>query len=146
MADWDRLLDLRVSGTPKPQPRPRARAVKRRNGSVGVQIFPLGSADAWRAKLRASVPSPVEPPCGAIALRLEFSLPRPKRLFRKHDPTGPILHVCKPDADNLAKAVMDELTDCGWWRDDGQVAELVVTKHYAAMDGVPGVRIVICEQ
>jgi crossover junction endodeoxyribonuclease RusA len=48
----------------------------------------------------------------------------------------------KPDPDNLAKAVMDALTDCGMWRDDAQIVVLEVTKRFGQ---IPGARICIKE-
>ena len=36
----------------------------------------------------------------------------------------------KPDADNLAKSILDGLTKGGAWKDDGCVATLIVRKKY----------------
>ncbi len=65
-------------------------------------------------------------------LQLEFALPLPKS--RK-----PGLCPVRPDLDNLGKAVMDALSKAKWWRDDAQVACLVMTKRW---DASPGVTIV----
>ena len=40
-------------------------------------------------------------------------------------------HAQKPDADNVMKAVLDALTDCGVWVDDSQVASCHVIKRWA---------------
>ena len=40
-------------------------------------------------------------------------------------------HAQKPDADNVTKAVLDALTDCGAWLDDSQVASCQVIKRWA---------------
>jgi hypothetical protein len=44
---------------------------------------------------------------------------------------APHYHTGKPDADNLAKAVLDALTTLGIWHDDAQVCQLDTLKIYA---------------
>jgi Holliday junction resolvase RusA-like endonuclease len=66
--------------------------------------------------------------------------------MRRKDPEGSIPHTAKPDADNLAKAVLDVCTDLGIWRDDSQITLLRVGKLYAGKVGTPGCRIVIEEK
>jgi Holliday junction resolvase RusA-like endonuclease len=45
-------------------------------------------------------------------------------------------HIAKPDLDNLAKAVMDAISDLGTiWRDDSQVAALRMSKMYTGCGG-----------
>ena len=56
---------------------------------------------------------------------------RPKRLMRRKDPEGRILHGSPPDADNIAKAVIDALNP--WITMDQRVARLHVGKVYAAI-------------
>lgn len=36
----------------------------------------------------------------------------------------------RPDADNTGKLILDVLTDCGFWKDDAQVADLRIRKFY----------------
>lgn len=72
---------------------------------------------------------------------------RPGRLCRKMDRGGPCLpFAAKPDADNVAKLVMDGCTKAGVWTDDTVVSDLVVRRRYVALDsdGVcsdPGVSV-----
>lgn len=49
-------------------------------------------------------------------------------LTKASSPTYP---VNKTDCDNLAKAVLDTLTQIGMWKDDGQIVSLCVNKSYA---------------
>lgn len=79
---------------------------------------------------------------GPVQCQLNFTLPRPKSHFgtgRNADrlkPNVPDWHGKKPDADNLAKAVMDAMSAAGVWQDDAQVSDLRVTKQYGPRTGV----------
>lgn len=54
-------------------------------------------------------------------------------------PEGRVRHCRKPDGDNVAKSVLDALSD--WWVDDAQVSVLRVEKWYRAMDERPKLEI-----
>ena len=74
---------------------------------------------------------------GALAVRLEVAVAvpascPPKR--RAEALAGVVRPAVKPDCDNLSKTVLDALTGV-LWRDDAQVVDLHVTKHYAAEAG-----------
>lgn len=129
-----------VSGTPKGQPRPRAFARKMGNGKFCARVFDAGTAEAWKGCIAAAAAQhkPAEPISGPVRLRICFHIQRPKchyigsKVERGLRETAPVYHTAKPDADNLAKAVMDALTQCGWfWGDDAQVAVLTAAKLYA---------------
>ena len=48
----------------------------------------------------------------------------------------------RPDVDNLAKLVLDAVTDaCIAWPDDGQVAELSLVKRFSRADEAPHIEI-----
>ena len=136
-----RLCEAWVSGVPKAQPRARAFS---RGGRV--RMFDPGTASAWKEEvaleLRRHRPSkPIERP---VMLCVEFFMPRPLRLQRRQDPEEAILMTAKPDVDNLLKAIMDALTDDGWWDDDALVCTVVASKSYAAKNASSGARIQIC--
>ena len=47
-------------------------------------------------------------------------------------PSAPVAHAGKPDVDNLAKLILDQITRSGnVWRDDSQVVSLTVHKFWA---------------
>ena len=127
-----RSVSFRVTGKPKGQPRVKA---FRRGERAGV--FTPNSADDWRSAVGHAWQAqerPHVPPKASVALFLTFTFQRPKahvttkgRLSKQA--TGS--HVTKPDASNLAKLVEDVLTDLQAWKDDSQVATLVVVKQYA---------------
>jgi Holliday junction resolvase RusA-like endonuclease len=84
-------------------------------------------------------------PVGAFDVQLTFFFRRPKSHYGKGGHvkgSAPIRHVSKPDADNLAKLVLDRITRGGRiWRDDSQVAKLCVEKYWAITDARIGVYV-----
>lgn len=73
---------------------------------------------------------------GSIRLAIRFYLPRPKRLIWKRRPMPEIYSDKRPDIDNLAKAVIDGLSGIAF-KDDGQIADLHITKKFHAGDDEP---------
>lgn len=49
----------------------------------------------------------------------------------------------KPDANNIASAILDGLTKAGAWRDDAQVCRLEAWTYYAASGEAPAVEVVV---
>lgn len=129
-------VEFFVAGTPKGQPRPRAFV---RGGKA--RVYDPGTAEGWKgavalaAREHLLAAAPIDT---ATAVWLHFVLPRPRTHFGKHGlkPSSPRFHVSKPDADNLAKAVVDTLVAIGFLRDDAFVWSLRVSKRYA--DAAPG--------
>lgn len=83
---------------------------------------------------------------GPVRVQIETWHHRPARLKRAAD-RGAYLrtgsstaYTGKPDADNVAKLVMDALTRAGTWRDDTQVSDLSVRRRYLDL-GLDGVEI-----
>tara|TARA_R110002012_G_C11586420_1_gene605838 strand:- start:71 stop:487 length:417 start_codon:yes stop_codon:yes gene_type:complete len=93
--------------------------------------------------LFASQYRPDTPMEGPLELHIKAVFSRPKRLQRKKDPEGLILHDKKPDIDNVVKSIADALNDTGWWRDDCQVSRCLVTKCYAEKDQAPRIEVQI---
>lgn len=90
----------------------------------------LSAASAWKA----------DPLAGPLALTLSCVMQRPRAKVWKTRPMPRLRHTGKPDADNLAKSVMDALSGL-LWRDDAQVAVLSVKKWIAAGDEQPHVSV-----
>ena len=126
-----------VHGIPKGQPRPKAFA---RGGHAGV--YDPGTAGEWKAMVAAAGEPlrPPEPLTTPLLVSLEFVMPRPQKVPRRLG-RGRMTHTSKPDLDNLAKAVLDALTQAGWWRDDNQVCGLDASKWVAAEGERPGLFI-----
>jgi Holliday junction resolvase RusA-like endonuclease len=132
-------LAFTVTGDPKGQPRPRAFA--RKMGSVHVaRFYDSDVADEWKRAVQivvldASIVHKWPLTLGPVAISMCFSLPRPKSHFgaKGLKPSAPVHHSGKPDADNLAKLVMDQITKSGRiWKDDSQVVSLTAHKLWAS--------------
>jgi Holliday junction resolvase RusA-like endonuclease len=135
-------IEFFVPGIPKGQPRPRAFAFHGR-----ARVYDPGTAEAWKSEIAVAARPhiPAEPWQGPLYVNLTFHMPRPKSHFNKAGmkPGAPLYFTSKPDADNLAKAVMDALTTLRFWGDDAQVVKLHVQKYYVG-DAV-GADVVIKE-
>ena len=138
-----RVRKFFAQGDPKGQPRPRAFAMRMGNGKFSARVFDAGTAEGWKscvaiAAKRHQRDDRLE---GPKYVMLDFVFARPKSHFRsikgqlrlKDD--APEFYTAKPDVDNLAKAVLDCLTQIGgFWRDDSQVICVLIIKRYA-LDG-----------
>jgi len=131
-------LTFTVQGEPKGQPRPRAFA--RKMGSIHVaRFYDSDVADAWKRAvycevLEAANKAGWQVTTGPVSVALRFAMPRPKSHFgaKGLKPSAPQAHVGKPDADNLAKLILDQATRTERiWRDDSQVVEMHVVKGWA---------------
>ena len=132
-------LAFTITGEPKGQPRPRAFA--RKMGNVHVaRFYDSDVADEWKRAVQivvldAAIVHRWSLTLGPVAISMCFSLPRPKSHFgaKGLKASAPMHHSGKPDADNLAKLVMDQITKSGKvWRDDSQVVSLRVEKLWAS--------------
>lgn len=134
-------------GFPKGQPRPKAFS---RGGRAGV--YDPGTAEGWKGQvaLAAMDFKPIQPIIFPVMLHLEFFMPRVKAHFFTGSranvlrDSAPGYHTNTPDADNLAKAIMDALSQLNFWRDDALVCHLNVRKLYDDGRG-PGCLITIKE-
>lgn len=133
-----------VDGIPKGQPRPRA-FTRMIGGRAVARVFNPAEAEGWKGliSLAARVHCPPSPLNVPLALSVAFYLPRPKSLMRRKDPDEAFPATCKPDLDNALKAVMDCLTQLGFWRDDALVTDLVARKLLCAKNGRPGALVTI---
>ena len=142
-------FDIFINGDPKGQP--RARAYARKMGAKFVaRMYDSDTADAWKAQVRAGVLAEANAQAlraieGPFAVVMVFQFERPKSHFlasgalgkhRRYD------HLQKPDADNLAKLVLDVITRLRrCWVDDDQVVRLVVEKRWAPVFKLPGCQL-----
>ena len=93
---------------------------------------------AWRIAVQDAALQHLDPiPAGVpVAVEIVFVMPRTKAMGNR--PAPPM--VQRPDADKLARAVLDGLTGPAF-ADDSQVVRLVVTKRRADPGEEPGARI-----
>jgi Holliday junction resolvase RusA-like endonuclease len=139
-------LTFFASGIPKGQPRPRAFA-RKFGDKWQARVYDAGTAENWKSQIALAVKPhlPPQPLAGPISLTATFNMPRPKGHTRKDGslkPDAPGYHIIKPDSDNLEKALMDALTQCGVWGDDSQVCVKSIRKVYG-VNGHTGAAVTI---
>ena len=137
-------LKIVIPGTPVAQGRPKAA----RTAGGHVQVYDPKKSRNWKAtaqvhmikgrELELGTYDPFEEPCdtqvlfpsGPLELRIVAYWP-PVNPPLKRNPRPCSWRAKRPDADNVAKAVMDA-GDGILWTDDSQVARLLVEKFHAA--------------
>ena len=92
---------------------------------------------AWEAK---------PPMTGPLGCEIVAVFPRTAALLAKNKigykhPTWRLPHAVKPDADNIAKSVLDAVEKAGIIGDDKQIALLTVGKHWAMIHEEPRVEV-----
>jgi len=106
----------------------------------------------WEATfaLMARAHRPAELLTGPLRVSITAYFPRPLKMSKRSKRSGellggydegPVPMSSRPDADNVAKSVLDALSD--WYRDDAQVYYLVVRKFFHALGARPRVRVTI---
>lgn len=119
-------------------------------------MYDPGTAEKWKSDIAFASQNYIKAYGtlhGPVRVFLNFYLPRnksdysmsKKEMVRKLKPSAPKYHIKKPDPDNLAKAVLDALTNLGAWGDDKQVVQLWINKEYAADQNGMGCEISITE-
>jgi Holliday junction resolvase RusA-like endonuclease len=138
-------MRILVQGIPQPQgsksPRsicgqdatPCRRCKRRHLVRINV-VEAVKGLDPWRKHVALVARKHMRGMCpitGPVVVALTFTFDRPKAHFRTgrnaHQLAGkaPAWHIQKPDADKLARAVLDGLTLGGVWEDDAQCVDLV---------------------
>lgn len=98
---------------------------------------------------RASPGFPSSPIAEPVDIEIRAYIERPKRLVpnprarKEQPPEFAFPAPCKPDSDNLAKALLDALTQAGVIVDDCRCVDLHVRKFYAAVGAAPGVEVIV---
>ncbi len=83
------------------------------------------------ALLVAAKPRGFKPFAGPIAVKLLLSWPYRKSEKRSTVSAGIRVPMdVRPDADNLAKMMLDAIGSAGYWRDDAQVTTLTIQKAW----------------
>ena len=129
------VLAFRVAGQPTTQGSKSAFVVKSKaTGQPRAVMFDQKPErlQAWRESIRSTAAETAgdawEPLSGPVRVDLWLALPKPASTPKKRRvwPIG----GRSGDADKLARACLDAITQAGIWRDDSQVVELRVVKDY----------------
>ena len=104
------------------------RILKTKDGRQFIGKMAKSGIKAWirdfkDAVLKMDRAIPDRPFQGPLEVSLYFGFPNIQADKGKVMPM-----TTKPDADNLAKAVLDALTDLGFWGDDSQIVVLHISK------------------
>lgn len=141
-------IEIVVFGTPRPQG-----SMSLFRAKSGHEVAKYSNATyEWRhlvtqaaiAELDKSFAGPIEAP---VVVTMAFEFARPKSHFGtgrnagQLKPSAPAHMTTSPDADKLARAVNDSLTDALVWADDAQVVAMHVSKRYVEGNDHPGVTI-----
>ena len=120
-----------------------------------MKVYDAPPIKAWKKVLKESLllQGPYKMFEGPVAVDLKFRIPRPKSHFSKKgllSAEGMLnrwpLSKRHGDVDNLAKAVLDVMTEVGIWEDDALVVGLVVEKEFTPggrPEDTGGVRILV---
>lgn len=105
------------------------RKVSVRGGKVRFYDPPEVAAMRDKLSCRLALHRPPAPHEGPLRLVTRWLFPRGAH------PSG-TYKATRPDADNLQKALKDEMTKLGYWGDDAQVASELVEKFWADTPGI----------
>ena len=133
-----RLIVVEIPGEPCAQGRPRFA----RRGQHMVAYDPAKSR-TWKATAQDHMRHAMagsQPMQGPVECELFATFTCPKSDWRKREPVIARWHAKKPDAENVAKAILDAATGV-LWLDDAQVSKLEVSKVIASQGAAPGVRV-----
>jgi len=137
----DDAIRIVILGEPVAQGRPRAF----KTPAGYIRTYDPSKSRNWKGVARDVMAKALtggailhpEGPCEVHVLAV-FSCPRSQ--FRKRDPWPRRPHAKRPDAENVAKAVLDSGTGL-LWGDDSQIARLTIEKLIGAQGEAPFVEV-----
>ena len=126
-----------VPGHPKARPNPRPTI---RNGRPCLYSPDVKGLALWRSAVRAHAKNVAKDGgqiAGPVIIQIAVRILRPNAHYRTgkfYDhltPSAPPRHISKPDFDNLAKPIVDELVKGGLIEDDAKVCSCALSKYWA---------------
>jgi crossover junction endodeoxyribonuclease RusA len=127
-----RTIEVFIPGKPAPQG-------SKRHVGRGILVESSKELAPWRQQVAVFAHNAMgghQLITGAVAVCLEFVLPRPVSTPKRRTPPA----VKRPDLDKLERAILDAITDV-IIVDDSQVVDLHATKRLAELGESPGVSI-----
>lgn len=108
----------------------QAKKITVRNGKAVIYTPPELKEIQSKYIAHLSKYAPKKPLEGAVQLSTIWCFPEDKHR------TNGNYKITKPDTDNLVKMLKDCMTQCGFWKDDAQVAVELITKRYNEVEGI----------
>lgn len=106
-------IEFVVPGEVASQPRPRAQVVARHGRKAFAHIYTPDTAREWRQQVilhaRRATGFPRDPWTGTVLIWIDAFFARTKELHQARYPDEAFLRNDPPDADNVAKAILDAL-------------------------------------
>jgi len=104
----------------------------KKTGKMFIGRMSAGAgAKAKRELLAALAPfRPAKPLTGPLEVTVFWVWPHPQSV-RKSERGLLLRHDRRPDSDNLQKLFLDAMTEMGFWKDDGQISDLIFRKRTA---------------
>ena len=132
------MIHFKIEGRAQPQGRPRAVRM-----GAGVRMYDPPKSKAYKQMVAAKVRSymkinGIQTITEPLAVHLNFYFTPPKSYSKKKlklVEEGKLHYTKLPDADNLAKSVLDSCNKI-LFKDDSQIVELNIKKQYGKEDCV----------
>ena len=126
---FENKLEFTIEGKVQPQQRPRFSRmggfVKTYDPPESAKYKKYVAEVAEQYKLETLIDSPVK-----LVVDVYIEIPKSySKKKRQQIENGELLHIKKPDVDNLIKGIKDGITGV-LWRDDSLIVEMTVRKHY----------------
>ena len=105
---------------------------------IGFGILPNSPAGKAKKEFRSELLDyvPQAPLRGPLRLNLVITWTHLKGHVKAVKNCSAVPHFAKPDADNVAKLILDTMTELGYWYDDGQLTELSISKQFGSEPGI----------
>ncbi len=133
------MISLTILGEPCAQGRPRVGII-----AGHARVFDPPKSRSWkgaaRVQMEAALNGAAPILAGPVAVTLRLFHKCPTSDHRKTKPAPRRWRAKRPDLENVAKAVLDAATGV-LWRDDAQIASLVIKQYTCAQDEAPRVEI-----
>ena len=133
---WRRLIPMKIPGEPERMTdQQKGECIKWKK--TGTRISPYihhytkNEVIAYHNRLAYHLLRyrPEKPLTGPVGLYITWMFPTDK----KKDWGRP--KTTRPDLDNMAKGILDVLTELKFWKDDNQVVELCLVKYWSSPEG-----------
>lgn len=133
---WRRLIPMKIPGEPERMTdQQKGECIKwKRSGSrmqPYIHHYTKNEVIAYHNRLAYHLLRyrPEKPLTGSVGLYITWMFPTDKKKEWGRPKTT------RPDLDNMAKGILDVLTELKFWRDDNQVVELCLVKYWSSPEG-----------